>query len=90
MIAWQKYLLYGLAALTLLALIVVGVRGCQQDERNENNQLVNSGVIVERQKGNEEVINHVEEATAARDRPTSDERNVVCSKYDRNCGSNGQ
>jgi hypothetical protein len=80
-----RYLVPGIAVLLLIALIVFGVRGCQNDERAENNALVNTGQIIEREAGQSEVINHVENARDATDNPTGAELNVVCEKYDRNC-----
>jgi Na+-transporting NADH:ubiquinone oxidoreductase subunit NqrC len=80
-----RYVVLGILALALIASIVVGVRGCKQDERDENNQMVNSGQMIEREAGQREVINAVKNANEARDNPTSNELNVVCNKYDRNC-----
>lgn len=80
-----RYIGLGLATLALVAAIVFGVRGCAQDERAENNQLIEVGQTIERDKGNQEVINNVKEARDAVDNPTSNELNVVCEKYDRNC-----
>lgn len=80
-----KYVGMGLATLALIAAIVFGVRGCAQDERAENNQLIEIGQTVERDKGNQEVINSVKEANDAVTNPTVNELNVVCEKYDRNC-----
>lgn len=84
-VGWKRYLLLGIAALALVAFIVFGVRGCLQDERVEDNQLVNTGEIIEREANQREVIRDVEEARDAVANPTGDERNVVCEKYDRNC-----
>lgn len=83
-----KYVGTGLAVLALVAAIVFGVRGCAQDEREENNQLINIGETIERDKGNQEVINRVEQGKDAVANPTSNELNVVCEKYDRNCKNN--
>lgn len=80
-----KYVGMGLATLALIAAIVFGVRSCAQDERAENNQLIEIGQTVERDKGNQEVINSVKEANDAVTNPTVNELNVVCEKYDRNC-----
>lgn len=80
-----RYLVPGILVLVLIAAIVFGVRSCQQDEREEDKQLINTGEIIEREAGQREVINHVEEARDAVDNPTSDELNVMCEKYDRNC-----
>ena len=80
-----RYVVPGFIALALLAAIVFGLRGCANDERAENNQFVNSGVVMEREAGQREVINHVEEARDAVANPTVNELNVVCEKYNRNC-----
>lgn len=80
-----KYVGMGLATLALIAAIVFGVRGCAQDERAENNQLIEIGQTVEREAGQTKVIKDVEEARDAVANPTVNELNVVCEKYDRNC-----
>lgn len=80
-----KYIGMGLAVLALIATIVFGVRGCAQDERKENKEILEVGKTVEREKGQAKVIEDVEKAINAVDNPTSDELNVVCGKYDRNC-----
>ena len=80
-----RYVVLGVLVLALVAAIVFGVRGCQEDERQENNQLINTGEIIEREAGQREVINHVEEARDAVTNPTVNDLNVVCEKYDRNC-----
>lgn len=80
-----KYIGLGLAVLALLVALVFGIRGMQNDEREENNQLINTGIVIEREAGQAEVINHVEQAKDAVTNPTSNELNVVCEKYDRNC-----
>jgi hypothetical protein len=87
MIGWTKYLVYGLVALGLVAAIVIGVKQCKQIDQENDKVLVNSGVDQERSRGQSEVINHVEQAQDAVRNPTSDELNIVCSKYDRNCGT---
>lgn len=80
-----KYIGMGLAVLALIAAIVFGVRGCAQDEREENNQMIEAGKTAEREKGQAKVIEDVEKAINAVDNPTSNELNIVCNKYDRNC-----
>jgi hypothetical protein len=79
------YVASGVIVLALVAAIVFGVRGCQQDERAENNQMINTGVTQEREAGHKEVINHVEQAKDAVTNPTANDLNSVCSRYDRNC-----
>lgn len=79
------YVAAGVAALALVAAIVLGVVQCKKIDQANDNRLVNSGEIIEREAGQREVINHVQEARNAVERPTDAERNVVCSKYDRNC-----
>lgn len=80
-----KYIGMAVATLALIAAIVFGVRGCAQDERAENNQLIEVGQTIEREAGQAEVINDIEEARDAVTNPTVNELNVVCEKYDRNC-----
>jgi hypothetical protein len=85
LVGWKRYLAIGVAILALVAAIVFGVRGCQEDERQENNQLINTGELIERGAASEEVIKDVEEARNAVDNPTDADRRNVCEKYDRNC-----
>lgn len=85
LVGWQRYAVFGLFALLLVAAIVMGVKSCKEIDQENDNMLVNSGEVLERNKGNERVINDVQEARDAVERPTDAERNVVCSKYDRNC-----
>jgi hypothetical protein len=80
-----RFIVPGVLALALVAAIVFGVRGCKEDEREENNQLINTGELIERGEANRKVIDDVQEARNAVDNPTSDDLNVVCEKYDRNC-----
>lgn len=80
-----RFIVPGVLVLALIAAIVFGVKSCQEDERAENNQLINTGELIERGAASEEVIKDVEEARNAVDNPTSDDLNVVCEKYDRNC-----
>lgn len=80
-----RFIVPGVLVLALIAAIIFGVRGCKEDEREENNQFINTGEIIEREAGHREVINNVEKARDAVDNPTGNELNVVCEKYDRNC-----
>ena len=80
-----RYVVPGVLVLALIAVITIGVRGCKEIDQQNDNALVNSGVVMERDRGNQEVINHVEQANDARTNATDVERNSVCSKYDRNC-----
>lgn len=80
-----KYIGLGITALVVIALIITTVRGCKQDERDAQNQVFNSGVITEREKSNSEALNAVQTSKNAVDNPTSNQLNVVCEKYDRNC-----
>lgn len=83
-----RFIVPGVLVLALVAAIVFGVRSCQENERAENNQLINTGELIERGAASEEVIRDVEEARNAVDNPTSNDLNVVCEKYDRNCQNN--
>lgn len=85
MIDWKRYILLGILALGLVAAIVMGVKGCKEIDQEQDNALVNSGVVLEREASKGEVINAIEKSRDAVDAPTSDELNRVCDKYDRNC-----
>jgi hypothetical protein len=85
---WKKYIVVGLAFLALVAVIVVGVRGCKQDENDMYNETINTGAQIERGNAATEVLNRVEQGEDAVRNPTSNELNVVCDKYDRNCQGN--
>lgn len=80
-----KYIGIAVLALALIAAIVFGVRSCKQIDSNGDNILINAGAdkIQSRQQG--EVINALQTAHDAVQHPTSDQLNVVCSRYDRNC-----
>lgn len=80
-----RYILFGVGALLLIAAIVLGVKGCKEIDQENRNQLVNSGEIIEREKGQAEAINAIQNANNAVERPTPEQLNVVCNKYDRNC-----
>lgn len=80
-----KYIGIGLAVLGLIAVIVLGVRGCKKDQFAQENQAINLGAQSERADTQGEVLNHVEQARNAVERPSDVERNSVCQKYDRNC-----
>lgn len=80
-----KYLVMGLAALALVAVIVLGVRGCKKDENNQQNQAINLGAQSERAQTQGEVLNHVEKANNAVLAPSNEQLNSVCAQYDRNC-----
>lgn len=80
-----KYIGMGFAVLALIAVIVLGVRGCKKDEYNQQNQSINLGAQGERAQTQGEVLNHVEKANNAVLAPTNEQLNSVCSRYDRNC-----
>jgi hypothetical protein len=80
-----KYIGAAVAALALIAAIVVGVRGCKQDEHAQENQAINMGVKSERADTQGEVLNHVQKANDAVINPTNEQLERVCSRYDRNC-----
>lgn len=82
---YWPYLIYGLAALALVAAIVGGVRSCKKIDQQEQNKVFNSGVEHEQVQGQSEIINAVTNAQNVVRNPTSEQLNVVCSKYDRNC-----
>lgn len=80
-----KYIGIGLAAIALIAVIVTGVKQCKQIEQQNDNTLVNAGVTQERSASQSETINAVQNAQNVVRAPSSEQLNVVCSKYDRNC-----
>lgn len=75
----------GAAAVIALVVAVLVIRGWQQQDRDEGANLVNQGVVIERDASKGEVLNSVKDANDARDNPTSNDLNRVCAKYDRNC-----
>lgn len=79
------YVAAGIAVLALVAAIVLGVNSCKKIDQQNDNTLVNSGAIKEREASQGETINAVQNANDAVANPTSNELNIVCSKYDRNC-----
>jgi hypothetical protein len=82
---WQRYLLIGILVLGLVAAIVLGVKGYKEIDQEQDNQLINSGELIERGASDRETINAIKNANDAVDNPTVNELNVVCDKYDRNC-----
>jgi hypothetical protein len=84
-ISLWKYIGYGLLALAFVAAIVLGIKQCKQIDQSNKNVLVNAGVATERANTQGEVINAVQNANDAVERPSPEQLNVVCSKYDRNC-----
>jgi hypothetical protein len=79
------YAVIGIVVLALIAAIVLGVKSCKEIDQENYNTTVNSGVTQEREASQSETINAVKNANEARNTPTSNELNVVCNKYDRNC-----
>lgn len=76
-------LMLGLAGLAIIVFILglfsyLGAR----DERIEN-QLIHKGEVQERQKHNQEVINHVQAAKEAVDRPEPTDVERMRNRYDR-------
>jgi hypothetical protein len=85
---WIRYAAMGLAALLLIAVIVGSVKSCKKIDQEQDNALVNSGEVREREASKTEVINRVEQAKDAGDNASDAERRNVCNKYDRNCQGN--
>lgn len=83
-----RFIVPGLAALLLIAIIVGGVSKCKKTEADADNQLINTGEVREREAAKTEVINRVEQAKDAGSNATAAERQRVCEKYDRNCAGN--
>lgn len=72
----------GIGLVVIILVIVLFFRNVERGEIREEGNLRNQGAVEERSKGHEETFNAVINAQ----RPVTDaERNVVCSKYDRNC-----
>lgn len=80
-----RFIVPGVAALALIAVIILGVNSCKKTDQENYNTTVNTGVVQEREKSQGETLNAIDKANNAVERPTSDQLNVVCSKYDRNC-----
>lgn len=78
-------ILSGVIAAVLIAAVIAFFAFRSAENKRHEDQLINQGVTTERVQSQSEVINHVKEANAARDTPTSNELNIVCGKYDRNC-----
>jgi len=87
MLKWIKGnpLYAGIIAAVLIAAVVAFFAFRTIENKRHEGQLVKQGATQEQVKSQSEVINHVKEANAARDNPTSNELNIVCGKYDRNC-----
>lgn len=80
-----RFIIPGVIALGLIAVIVLGINSCKKLDAEADNQLINSGIAAERAATQGEVINHVNEAQDAVSNPTANDLSRVCSKYDRNC-----
>lgn len=80
-----RYVVISAVLLTLVVLIVGGVRACKQIDADQDNQLVNAGVTQERAASQGKVLNDVQAARNAVDNPTPAAEQRVCEKYDRNC-----
>lgn len=80
-----RYIVFGLAALLLVAAIIGGIVKLRQLDAAEDNQLIESGVTKERSESQSEVLNSVQNANDARDNPSPELDNRVCEEFDRNC-----
>jgi Cu/Ag efflux pump CusA len=80
-----NYIAGAVAILALVSAIVFGTVQCKKIDRSNHQEVVQTGVVKEREQTHQEVIKHVEEAHEAVTNPTPAERSIVCSKYDRNC-----
>lgn len=81
--------LAGFAGMVLaMFAIVVFVHSCEKQKDQANANLVNQGATQERSSQQAETINAVQNAQEVTRNPTSDQLNVVCSRYDRNCPTN--
>lgn len=80
-----RFIVPVLAALAFIALIAGSIKSCKQIDADQDNQLVNSGELKEREAGHSEVLNHVKESRDAVNNPTVNDSRNVCTKYDRNC-----
>lgn len=75
----------GLAALVLIVAVLAFFSFLDKGRERHEEQLVNKGQLQERSEGNARVLNDVAIAKNAVEQPSSDQLNVVCSSYDRNC-----
>jgi hypothetical protein len=75
----------GIILVVLLAIIFGGFKLVESRMDKADETLVNLGATTERGRANEEVINSVQNATDARDRPNPELDNRVCDEFDRNC-----
>lgn len=80
-----NYIIGVVVVLALVAAIVFGTVQCKKIDQDNTKSVQTTGVVLEREQNHQEVINHVQEAHEAVANPTPAERNIVCSKYDRNC-----
>lgn len=87
MLTWLKAnpLYAGIILAVLLAIIFGTFKLIESRMDKADEVLVNSGVLIERGAANEEVINSVQNANDARDNPSPELDNRVCSEFDRNC-----
>jgi len=87
MLTWLKAnpLYAGIILAVLLAIIFGGYKLIESRLEKGDEVLVNLGATTERGRANEEVINSVQNANAARDNPSPELDNRVCSEFDRNC-----
>lgn len=76
----------GAIFIAALFFLITSVVGCVKDSEDEENaNYVNQGATQERAATQSEVLNSVQNANEARDRPTSALEQRVCDRYDRNC-----
>lgn len=92
MLNWLKSnpIYAGIILIVLLAIVAGTLSMIERNQQREEENLVNLGASQEREAGNKEVLNNVGKAKEAGERPTAEQLNSVCSKYDRNCNQNGQ
>lgn len=97
MITWFKglplvaKLIGGAVALALGFFLITQVVGCVKDSEDEENaNYVEQGVTQERSHAQGEVLNSVQNANDARDRPDPALEQRVCDRYDRNCPKDNQ
>lgn len=87
MLTWLKAnpLYAGIILAVLLAIVFGGYKLIEGRMESHDEVLVNSGQLIERGRANEEVLNSVQNAQDARDNPSPELDNRVCSEFDRNC-----
>jgi cell division protein FtsN len=75
----------GIILAALLAVVAGGYVVIEKKQKRQENTLVNQGELIERTQSQSETINAVQNAQQVVDHPSTEQLNIVCGKYDRNC-----